>query len=279
MSICHNVGARLCTSEELRKDCTRGTGCGHDGDLVWTQDACGTGAVKTSAPSQKTVNTPPPIQKTVSSPAETAENGYKRLGTGYCNSGYYAGWEKQDATLEKCKAKCSSEDKCVAFSLKEGHTCSRYNKKAGECSNRKHGHGDHVSYLKTSVSTTSTNAAGAVPVTGRFAQVKHKSVCGRGTGNTCKEKNTCADGSDKHEVRCCAEKKPKTGRWFWKRKCGIYAASEVPKCQDAKSFAEAKKICKDIGARLCTADELKKDCGKWTGCMHDMDLIWTGDTC
>ena len=35
-AFCHEMGGRLCTVEELRADCTRGTGCGHDADLLWT---------------------------------------------------------------------------------------------------------------------------------------------------------------------------------------------------------------------------------------------------
>ena len=30
------AGARLCTKEELEGNCTRGTGCGHDGELIWS---------------------------------------------------------------------------------------------------------------------------------------------------------------------------------------------------------------------------------------------------
>ena len=33
------MGARLCTRAELQADCTAGTGCGHDGDLVWSSDS------------------------------------------------------------------------------------------------------------------------------------------------------------------------------------------------------------------------------------------------
>lgn len=33
---CHAVGARLCTLDEIRNDCTRGTGCAHDDDVMWT---------------------------------------------------------------------------------------------------------------------------------------------------------------------------------------------------------------------------------------------------
>ena len=34
-AICATAGARLCTVAELEDECTRGTGCFHDWDLVW----------------------------------------------------------------------------------------------------------------------------------------------------------------------------------------------------------------------------------------------------
>lgn len=37
--ICSDVGARLCTFHELAGDCTRGTGCAHDKDLIWSSTA------------------------------------------------------------------------------------------------------------------------------------------------------------------------------------------------------------------------------------------------
>lgn len=38
--MCSAVGGRLCTADELARDATRGTGCGHDNRLVWTSDIC-----------------------------------------------------------------------------------------------------------------------------------------------------------------------------------------------------------------------------------------------
>eukprot|EP00041_Stephanoeca_diplocostata_P036988 m.1376888 g.1376888 ORF g.1376888 m.1376888 type:complete len:830 (-) comp24964_c1_seq4:1162-3651(-) len=35
-TFCESVGTRLCTLNELLNDCTAGTGCGHDGDLIWS---------------------------------------------------------------------------------------------------------------------------------------------------------------------------------------------------------------------------------------------------
>jgi len=37
-AICIKAGARLCTKDELEADCTAGTGCGHDRDLIWSSD-------------------------------------------------------------------------------------------------------------------------------------------------------------------------------------------------------------------------------------------------
>ena len=37
--VCADAGARLCSKQELKSDCTKGTGCGHDRDLIWTSNA------------------------------------------------------------------------------------------------------------------------------------------------------------------------------------------------------------------------------------------------
>ena len=35
-AICMGAGGRLCTAQEILNDETQGTGCGHDGDQVWS---------------------------------------------------------------------------------------------------------------------------------------------------------------------------------------------------------------------------------------------------
>ena len=39
-SMCKDAGARLCTVRELLLDVTSGTGCQHDGELIWTFEGC-----------------------------------------------------------------------------------------------------------------------------------------------------------------------------------------------------------------------------------------------
>jgi len=43
---CDAIGARLCTAQELSDDCTRGTGCGHDAEQIWSSTAAPTAAVQ-----------------------------------------------------------------------------------------------------------------------------------------------------------------------------------------------------------------------------------------
>ena len=52
-----------------------------------------------------------------------------------------------------------------------------------------------------------------------------------------------------------------------------------PGCKSGKTYEEAQEICKNNRMRLCTASEVKKDIGAGTGCMFDLHLVWTSDTC
>ena len=39
-AVCFADGARMCSADELTNDCTAGTGCGHDTDLIRSSDSC-----------------------------------------------------------------------------------------------------------------------------------------------------------------------------------------------------------------------------------------------
>lgn len=34
--ICHDAGGRLCSADEILNSCTKGTGCRHDREMIWT---------------------------------------------------------------------------------------------------------------------------------------------------------------------------------------------------------------------------------------------------
>jgi len=40
IATCANDGARMCSIAELEGDCTAGSGCGHDSDMIWTGEPC-----------------------------------------------------------------------------------------------------------------------------------------------------------------------------------------------------------------------------------------------
>merc|ERR1712007_152699 len=45
--ICSNAGGRLCTAAELLADCTRGSGCSHDHDYIWSSSPYGSSSAST----------------------------------------------------------------------------------------------------------------------------------------------------------------------------------------------------------------------------------------
>ena len=55
------------------------------------------------------------------------------FGTGYCNQGYYAGWNDFGGigkeSREACNAVCLSEAQCTYAAWNPTYTCSRYNVK------------------------------------------------------------------------------------------------------------------------------------------------------
>jgi len=129
---------------------------------------------------------------------------------------------------------------------------------------------------------------------------KHKVVCGRHNPHECTENDRWeTDVNALHEVRCCSDGKPSPavpsmkhcanpnsvgpkpiGGWK-----GVLASDNIwgmskvgstgDKCIHAATFAEAEAVCSLIdGGRLCTENELKNECTSYTGCGHDLDLIW-----
>jgi len=89
-----------------------------------------------------------PESHTLYAKTEQADPRFRKLGSGYCLSGYYDGWKKEDAaSLPICAAKCGAESQCHYFALVEGKTCSRYTIDAKDCSNR-HPADDHTTYAK-----------------------------------------------------------------------------------------------------------------------------------
>ena len=98
-------------------------------------------------------------------------------------------------------------------------------------------------------------------------------VCGRQT-RWCFEDEVLASQNDLHEVRCCSDMyQPNwSKRWY----CDVWARTNFGgKCHYRKTFAQAKDICAENGGRLCSKEELHSNCGAYSGCWHDYNLVWT----
>jgi len=99
----------------------------------------------------------------------------------------------------------------------------------------------------------------------------HNVVCGE--KGSCLEDDKVAENAELHEVRCCSD----TQRDGWKknRRCSVWATSRIDGVCHVGNFSEATCICEEIGARLCTRDELLNKCTRRSGCGYDDDFIWS----
>jgi len=116
-------------------------------------------------------------------------------------------------------------------------------------------------------------------------------ACGKGlNSHYCKE-NPLQQvlATEPHEVRCCSDVaiQAMPGQsWGKNRGCTNYHESDlrdpndmsVVKCFDSVTYAEAQTICAANGGYVCTKQQVEDGCTAGGGCLHDMDLVWTGDT-
>ena len=97
-------------------------------------------------------------------------------------------------------------------------------------------------------------------------------------GNCPGEAQYCASHHEAHEVGCCADSpvdgfqqlNPDTCSDVW----GERDAADLS-CQDALNYPDAVAFCVSMGGRLCTADELERNCNAGTGCDFNNNLIWS----
>lgn len=69
---------------------------------------------------------------------------------------------------------------------------------------------------------------------------------------------------EKHAVRCCSYD-------------GAYCTTATRwGCESAVTWYEAHEACNEMGMRLCKKEELDDDKCCVTGCMFDVDKVWTG---
>merc|ERR1711957_775001 len=79
-----------------------------------------------------------------------------------------------------------------------------------------------------------------------------------------------ADESEEHEILCCSD----TAVSGYKKNSGCSVWATSLDCQ-VNSHSYAVNLCENVGARLCTRDELTSSCTSGSGCQFDYELIWS----
>jgi len=105
----------------------------------------------------------------------------------------------------------------------------------------------------------------------------HYLGCGSST-RACAGSTALASNDEFHEVRCCSDIALPGYTRNNPNKCDVWGESNIPVCFHKENYNTAKSICEANGGRLCTLQELQNDCTKGTGCMHDLDMIWSSST-
>ncbi len=87
------------------------------------------------------------------------------------------------------------------------------------------------------------------------------------------------DSGVRLNVRCCADEYL-GAPWGLAPQCSVYAATQFigEACNPKMTLPEAKDYCEVRGGRLCTTEEVYKDCTVGTGCNYDTEQLWTSST-
>lgn len=218
-----------------------------------------------SGPRPTPTPTPPPTPPPTS-PEAQCPAGYNRNPTRFPNSMVYYGTQTLSACADGCSrnAQCTgfvhraSDNRCHAF---RGSTSAN----VGRCDT------ELCCDLLTSPPSTPPPSSSEC----------HQVACGRGDdpSRPCNEDGYCATLTEMHEVRCCSDTVI-TG-WRHRTDCPWTESNNfsptATECIHGMTFGQADAFCTSVGARLCTADEVSRQCTRATGCGHDNDLIWTSN--
>merc|ERR1712241_96954 len=95
-----------------------------------------------------------------------------------------------------------------------------------------------------------------------------------GSNNGCpNEEDGVFEFTAGHEVWCCSDIYVEG---YQQKNCGIWSTSKLlGQCYNVKTWPMAECVCRKYGGRLCTKDELERDCAKRTGCNHDVNVVWS----
>jgi len=87
----------------------------------------------------------------------------------------------------------------------------------------------------------------------------------------------CVSDQEVHAVRCCSD----SAREGWNNTRCPEVWQNLNEWQDCAemTYYDAVGYCASQGARLCTEEELNRDCAKQPSCHFDKRLVWTSRSC
>ena len=120
-----------------------------------------------------------------------------------------------------------------------------------------------------------------------------KVVCGGGISNKkCENTPKVVSKTEEYGARCCSPTEFFKSEKKDKYSCSVYAGSKTNItgtgledaeghegifCAYSVTYAEAELHCANLGAEICTEDELNRKCAKSTGCGLNGALVWAQD--
>ena len=110
---------------------------------------------------------------------------------------------------------------------------------------------------------TTTSTTQPPPSTTTLPPERMVLVCG--SSSECSEPTQEAALYETHELRCCSDEVGPLEGWKQRSNCPHTISKINGACQHGVNYEEAIGLCDSIGGRLCTADELLRDCTKRTG--------------
>ncbi|CAE8645393.1 unnamed protein product [Polarella glacialis] len=120
---------------------------------------------------------------------------------------------------------------------------------------------------------------------GGTGEKRHRLAKGNSFSTTCFEAGGDCDSRCEevtsiltvHPVRCCSDQA--IPGWVNNRCADIWHKPLASQGCLELEFSDAYNYCIADGGRLCTEDELSRNCASETGCYFDERLVWTRDSC
>jgi len=244
---CDDIGARLCSIDELLNDETRGSGCNYDDELIWSMTGCTVGTL------------------------DAADDG----------DGYFAAAGSTDPSDEDIRGYVTCQDK-TSSSDNEGrgyHT--RCCADVSHCTDSPTSVPTHApstsrpsplptlqpTFYPTSEPTyLPTPSPTSVPTIEPTIVASATSIVSC-SASTCDQLGWTSKANLGSSLICSSSASSSC------------TDDDCLECSGLVDWAEARSYCESIGARLCTMDEVLDDEVAGGGCGYDTELIWTATSC